>query len=104
MHLEVCERLVDRADEADPTTARHEHDLVASGEVVDRVGGEHDGRRPVGELAQAGDQLGAGDGVEAGGRLVEEEDVGIGEQLDGDAGALALTTAQRTRPARRPAR
>ena len=62
------------------------------------MGGEHDRRRPVGELAQAGDQLGAGDRVEARGRLVEEEDVGIGEQLDGDAGAFALAAAQRADP------
>ena len=60
--------------------------------------GEHDRRRPVGELAQAGDQLGARDRVEAGRRLVEEEDVRIGEQLDGDAGALALPAAQRADP------
>ena len=60
--------------------------------------GEHDGGRPVGELAQAGDQLRAGDRVEARCRLVEEEDVRIGEQLDGDAGALALPAAQRADP------
>ena len=55
--------------------------------------GEYDRRRAVGELAQMGDQLRAGDGVEAGGRLVEEEDVRVGEQLGGDAGPFALTAA-----------
>ena len=48
--------------------------------------------------AQAGDQLRARDRVEARRRLVEEEDVRIGEQLDGDAGALALPAAQRADP------
>ena len=67
-------------------------------QVVDRVRREHDRRRPVGELAQAGDQLGARDRVEARRRLVEEEHVRIGEQLDGDAGPLALPAAQRADP------
>ncbi len=62
------------------------------------MGGEHDRRRAVGQLAQVGDQLRAGDGVEARGRLVEEEDVRVGEQLDGDAGPLALPAAQRADP------
>ena len=95
---ELLERLVDGSDEAHSPAARHEHDAIARGEVLDRVRGEHDRRRPVGELAQAGDQLRARDGVEAGRRLVEEEDVRIGEQLDGDAGALALPAAQRADP------
>ena len=44
--------------------------------------------------AQTGDQLGARDRVEPGGWFVEEEDVRIGEQLDRDAGPLALPAAQ----------
>ena len=67
-------------------------------EVLDCVRGEHDRRRPVGQLAQVGEQLRARDRVEAGCRLVQEEDVRIGEQLDRDAGALALPTAQRADP------
>jgi hypothetical protein len=47
------------------------------------------------EVAQPCDQLDAGDRVEARCRLVEEEDVRIGQQLDGDAGALALPAAER---------
>ena len=95
---ELLERLVDGPDEAHSPTSRHEHDAIAQGEVIDRVRGEHDGGRPVGELAQAADQLRAGDWVEARCRLIEEEDVRIGEQLDGDAGALALPAAQRADP------
>ena len=95
---ELLERLVDGSDEAHSPTLCHEHDAIALGEVVDRVGGEHDRRRPVGKLAQVGDQLRARDRVEAGRRLVEEEDVRIGQQLDGDAGALALPAAQRADP------
>ncbi len=41
------------------------------------------------------DQFRAGDGFEAGGRLVEEEEALVGEQLGGDAGPFALTAAQR---------
>ena len=37
-------------------------------------------------------------GSRPGRRLVEEEDVRIGEQLDGDAGALALPAAERADP------
>ena len=95
---EVLERLVDGADEADTPTPRHEHDAIAPGEVLDRVRGEHDRRRPVGELAQVDDQLRARGRVEARRRLVEEEHLRFGEQLDGDAGALALAAAQGADP------
>ena len=43
-------------------------------------------------------QLRARDGVETGGRLVQEEDVRIGEHLDSDAGPLALPAAQLADP------
>ena len=95
---EVLERFVDGADEADSPAAGHEHDAIALREVLDRVRGEHDRRRPVGQLAQVGDELRARGRVEAGRRLVEEEHARIGEQLDGDAGALALPAAQRADP------
>ena len=101
---EVLERFVDGADEADSPTPRHEHDAIAQREVLDRVRREHDGRRPVGQLAQVGDQLRARGRVEAGRRLVEEEHARFGEELDGDAGALALPAAQGRRPGRRRAR
>ena len=92
---ELLERLLDGPDEAHPPSSRHEHDAVALRQVLDRVRGEHDRRRLVGEPAQAGDQLRARDRVQPGRRLVEEEDVRIGEQLGGDAGPLALAAAQR---------
>ena len=92
---ELRERLVDGPDEAHSTTSCHEHDAIAQRQVIDRVGGEHDRGGAVGELTQAGDELGARDRVETRCRLVEEEDVRVGEQLDGDAGALALPAAQR---------
>ena len=92
------ERLVDGADEAESPASCHAHDAIARSEVVDRVRGEHDRRRPVGEFAQAADQLGAGDRVEARRRLIQEEDVRVREQLDGDARAFALPSAQRADP------
>ena len=96
--LEVLERFVDGADEADSPTPRQEHDAIAQREVRDRVRREHDGRGSVGKLAQVADQLRARGRVEAGRRLVQEEDARFGEELDGDAGALALPAAQRADP------
>jgi hypothetical protein len=95
---ELLERIVDGPDEAHSPTSRHEHDAIAHGEVVGRVCGEHDRRRPIGKPAQVDDQLRARDWVEARRRFVQEEDVRIGEQLDRDAGALALAAAQRADP------
>ena len=92
------ECLIHGPDEAESPTACHAHDAIAGSEVVDRVRGEHDRRRPVGEFAQAADQLGAGDRVEARRRLIQEEDVRVRQQLDRDARALALTSAQRAHP------
>ena len=91
---ELLECVVEGADEADASAARHEHDAIASREVVDRVGGEHDCRRSVGESTQAVDDLRARDRVETRCRFVEEEHLRIGEQLDRDAGALALAATQ----------
>ena len=96
--LELLERLVDASDETHATASRHEHDAVASSQVLGRVRGEHDRCPPVGELAEAGHQLRARDRVEARRRFVQEEDMRIGEQFDGDAGALALPAAQRADP------
>ena len=78
--------------------AQHEHDAIARREVLDGVGREHDGRGLVRESAQSSDQFCTRDRIEPGRRLVQEEDVRIGEQLDGDAGALALPAAQRADP------
>ena len=77
--LKLLERFVDGADEADSPTPRHEHDAVAQTEVLDRVRGEHDGRRLVSKLPQVADQLRAGGRVEARRRLVQEEGVRLGE-------------------------
>ena len=96
--VEPRERVVHRPDEADAPSSRHEHDAIAQLEVLDGVCREDDRCRAVREPAQTGDQLGTRDRVEPGGRFVEEEDVRLGEQLDGDAGALALPAAQRADP------
>ena len=60
--------------------------------------GENDRRRPVGQPAQMGDELRANNGVESGRGLVEEKEPRFGEQLDGDAGPLALPAAQGADP------
>jgi hypothetical protein len=89
-----CSRFVQGTDEADPATWRHEDDPIAHREVFARVCREHHGGRAVGEVAQPADNLGARHRVEAGRRLVEEEHLRRGQQLDGDAGALPLAAAQ----------
>ena len=96
--LEVLERFVDGPDEADSPTSREEHDAIAQRQVRNRVRGEHDGRGSVGQLPHVADELRAGGRVETGRRLVQEQHAGFGEQLDGNAGPLALPSAQRADP------
>jgi hypothetical protein len=92
--MKVLSRFVQGTDEADTATGRHEDDAIAHREVFARVSREHHGRRTVGQVAQPADHLGARHRVEAGRRLVEEEHLRRGQQLDGDAGALPLPAAQ----------
>ena len=66
--------------------------------LVHVVGGEEDG---LAEVAEPGDHLpglAAGGGIEAGRRLVEEEQLGVADQRDADVEAALL--AARERPAR----
>jgi len=58
------------------------------------VRGQHHGGARPGERAQCPHQLRAARRVEAGGRLVEEEQGRLGEQLRRDRGPLALAAGQ----------
>lgn len=79
--------------EVDRVAVGQEHDLVehveeAAGGLVD---GHGDGAAAcLRELPQEGDDPAGDRGVEAGGRLVEQEQAGIDEHLLSDADALAL--------------
>ena len=62
--------------------------------TVGAVGNDHDDLALVGNGAQVFHQRPCHDAVEAGVRLVEEEQAGVGDVLHGDAQALSLTAAQ----------
>jgi hypothetical protein len=62
------------------------------------MGREQHRRARVGEAAKQPQQLAGARWIEARRRLVQEEDIGASQQLDGDAGALALTAGQGPHP------
>src|SRR5882672_3962575 len=64
----------------------------AGWDLVDMVRDEHDGRRGrvVRQLREAPDEILAPAEVESGGRLVEQEETGLGHQRAGQLDALAL--------------
>ena len=85
------------------------HGLAAGGEDEDLVGpvdvgfvvGDHHDRAPrvravraVGEPGQQLHDVAVELGVQAGGGLVEEQQAGLGQQLDGGGHALALTARE----------
>ena len=83
--VEVGQRLLGRAVEGHVAAARQEDHLVAHHHVLGGVGDEHDGAPLVGQLAQQLHHLELGARVEARGRLVQEEEARLGQQLDADA-------------------
>src|SRR5207253_5101491 len=74
----------------------HRDDAVRCGEAaLETVFGEEHSHAPLlVEAAQQPDQLVAGDGVELGGGLVEEDQTRPGDQGGGDGGALQLTAGE----------
>ena len=89
----------------DPPGLEHD-DPVGEDHGVERVVGDEDGRP--GELPQVPGEVGAHvqprAGVERGERLVEQEQVGVGDERPGEGGALGLPARQPARDGRRPAR
>ena len=83
--VEVGQGLLRRAEVGEIAAARQEDDLVAHHHVLGGVRDQHDGAALVGQLAQELHHLVLGAGVQAGGRLVQEEEARLGEQLDADA-------------------
>ena len=68
----------------------------AGRDLLDVVGDQHGGRRlgVHGQHRQRGDQVLAPAEVEAGGRLVEQQQLGVGHQRPGDLDPLALALAE----------
>src|SRR5207342_676124 len=85
-----------RAVESDAAGV-HGDDAVGGGEAaLEAVLGEQDRHAPLlVEAAQQPDQLVAGDRVELGGRLVEEDELRAGDEGGGEGDALQLATGER---------
>src|SRR5580658_6008243 len=64
--------------------------------LVDVVGGENDGGAGGGEVLDRGPGPAAGFGVEPGGRLVQEQDLGATDDPDGDVDSAALSAREST--------
>ena len=62
--------------------------------LVDVVGGQHDGGAGGGQVLDRRPRPAAGFGVEPGGRLVEEEDLGAADDADGHVDPAALTPGE----------
>src|SRR5690606_9483810 len=80
---------------------RHElpagDDAAAVGELlrlIEVVGGEQDARALVAEASDELPELAAGLGVEAGGRLVEEQQLGASDDAEGDVDAALLAARE----------
>ena len=91
---EVLERLIRRAVVGEVSTAGEEGNLVAEHHVLGRVGDEDDGVTVVGELAQEPHELAFDAWVEAGCRLIEEEEARFREEFRADGDAFALASAE----------
>jgi hypothetical protein len=76
-----------------PAGCEHE-EPVAHVQAEHAVGDHDDGPAVVGEAAQHVHHRAVHAGVEAGGRLVEEQQRRLGQQLQGDADALALAAGE----------
>ena len=92
--VEVAEDFVVSAEEAQPAVPAQEGDLVALVEVLHRVGDDDDGAPLHGEVFEQIHHLEVEVGGEPARRLVEEDDLGVGEQFHGDGHPLALSAGE----------
>ena len=92
---EETQRIIWAAAEAELAALAHEHDLIAQLKVQ-RCVRDHDdglalfGRKP----PQRVHEIPFRSGIKTGGRLVQEEQAGVSQQLDRDARPLALSAAE----------
>ena len=83
--------------EGDDPAAVHDRDAIAELlRLLHVVGRQHDGVAPVAKRAHEAPQVAARLRVEAGGRLVEEQDARIVDERRRDAEALLLAAGQRS--------
>ena len=82
-----------RAVGDDPALAHQQQPVAALG-LVHHVAGDEHGLAAVGEPVEERPQVAAQHRVEADGRLVEHQHVGVAEQRDGEAGPGALAAAE----------
>ncbi len=92
--VEVRQRFIRRTEPREVASAREEDDLVGEHHVFGCVRDQDDRAPLVGEAAHELHERGLGARVETGGRLVEEEEAGFGEQFDADGDAFLLSAAQ----------
>ena len=79
----------------DDSPGRHDDDAVGqTGGLLERVRRDHGGAAPVGRGADEVPHVPAGVGIEPGGRLVEEGDLGVAEEGGCQGHPLALASAQ----------
>ena len=95
LHAEPVEGRVRRPGVDDVPARADQHQRVADVHVGDRVGGEHDRPALVREQPQQQHHPLVEARVEAGGGLVEEDDLRLAQQFAGDRHALALAAAER---------
>ncbi len=91
---EEVQRLLGRPEVGDRAAGRHHQELVADRQLGHRVGDDEDRAAVVGEAAQQLHDVAVHARVEAGGRLVQEDQRRLGEQLQGDGDALALAAGE----------
>ncbi|MDH6456241.1 hypothetical protein M2155_008740 [Streptomyces sp. SAI-119] len=91
---EVGEGVLGRPVVGDLPAGCEDEQAVADVEAQDAVGDDDDRAAVVGEAAQHVHHRAVHAGVEAGGRFVQEEQGGLGEQFQGDADPLALSAGE----------
>ena len=94
LDAEVLPRLRRRSVEGE-LALDEQHHRVAEVDVVEGVGDEHDGLALVAQLAQQEHERLFQAGIEAAGRLVEQQQRRLRQQLGGDRDALALSAGEK---------
>jgi hypothetical protein len=93
--LAIAANVLGRAGRHDPTGGDDRHAIGQRLGLIHVVGGEEDGLAQVAQAADHVPGLPPGRGVEAGGRLIQEEQLGIADQGQGHVEAPLLPTRER---------
>ena len=84
-------QLVGGTERPQAAPVQHGHAVGQAPGLAEEVGGEHDGAALGGQLVDEGDDVAGAGRVEARGRLVEEEQLGVVQQGPGQGDPLALS-------------